>query len=170
MHMLRRTSPGRVSWSSNNRVLALLFLRVHPWNQVWADQDHRGVLHKFCFCSGFFLLPPAGSMCCQSVVCMHANLCLLPFHTSCICCRVQREPCSHVSLHFLLTCTISLLKGCCVVSNSWDLLYLLSEITAEQFWSIGTFNTWDLASLENDLISCFLSRSLCGPVRAAAAA
>lgn len=100
---------------------------------------------------------------------MHANLHLLSSQTSSLCCKVQRDPCFYVSLYFLLTSTIRLLKGCCVVSKSWNLLYLLTEITVEPFGSSSTFNTWDLASLENDLISCFLSRSLCGPVRAAAA-
>lgn len=81
----------------------------------------------------------------------------------------------HPPLYFLLPRTVSLLKGllCCVAaflaSKSSNQSCLLSEIAGVRFGRIGTFNTWDWASLEDDLISCFLSRSLCGPLRAAAA-
>lgn len=61
-------------------------------------------------------------------------------------------------------------RKCCVL-YLWQLQgsnqsCLLNEIAGVRFRRIGTFNTWDWASLKDDLISCFLSRSLYSPVRA----
>lgn len=160
---------GLLSWCINNIVLVLVLL-VHPWKIKSKLIRIIGIYYINSVLQWIFPSTP----CRKHVlpICslwMHANLHLLSSQTSSLCCRVQRDPCFYVSLYFLLTSTISLLKGCFVVSKSWNLLYLLTEITVEPFGSSSTFNTWDLASLENDLISCFLSRSLCGPVRAAAA-
>lgn len=93
-----------------------------------------------------------------------------PAHTYFICGAVQRAAVfpslfpprtDHSSIERLLCCVAA-----SQASTSSNQSCLFTGIAVVRFVRIGTFNTWDRASLEDDLISRFPSRSLCGPVRA----
>lgn len=163
---LSPNAPTRESW------LCCFYLFILA-NQTWADQDDRNVLHKVYFvgdvpCMPFYwkcvYLYSVNALSSARSQFKHLFFFLLRSSNSSIH--------LHPTFYFFLLWTVSLLKWCCVgaslASKSSNQSCLLSEIAGVRFGRIGTFNTWDWASLEDDLISCFLSRSLCGLLRAAA--